>query len=540
MKLICKDTNKGSITFFTKGKYAFRGVDRDDTTNDIPDPILDGNNYNESIQFYSKTPGMCEVDWGDGNKEQFPFVKDRSESIYGRYRLMFRRRDISYRKNPDSHPWWFYKEDGSEYIPAPNHTYDDGMDKERVISMSFTNDVTMMESYRIMMVGFPILDMPSLINIIISIPGDRTITDIPKDRIMRSVNIERITLSEFGVDTLTSIPEDWNRLTKLKGLNLSMSIDFSDTEASNIRKFPSMWPNLEILHLAGGRVRVYPREWLSFSKLRELYISPGAAMPSFDPNTCPAMDEVDRINSSLRIFSHINRWYGSVVSWHPYMSGKGLENIESLDASHSFSNIDVSNLPDYIYEMRSMNSFYMHFCLSTQSRCDTFISTLYDKVMGFNYLTMSSSASDGERNQFYGLYLLMYSASSPSDKRPSGVLQAPSGFIKGQSNGSPSTPMEMVYVLMNNYGWRFSMAPEASVLRSIRSSDIDTRSYKPYKLIVFDDGRTFVGNGDVLAHDTDKVLSFGGQPEGEYLCDSMGLDRNVIVEYFNKIGNSRE
>lgn len=537
MKLICKDTNKGSITFFTKGKYAFRGVNRNDTTDDVPDPILDDNNYNETIGFYSNAPGMCEVDWGDGNKEQFPFVKDRSGSIYGQYRLMFRRRDISYRKNPDSHPWWFYKEDGSEYVPAPNHAYDDGMDKERVISMSFTNDVTKMESYRIMMVGFPILNMPSLINIIISVPGNRTITDIPKDRIMRSVNIERITLSEFGVDTLTSIPEDWNRLTKLKGLNLSNSIDFSDTEASNIRKIPSMWPNLEILHLAGGRVRVYPREWLSFSKLRELYISPGVAMPSFDPNTCPAMDEVDRINSSLKIFSHINRWYGSVVSWHPYMSGKGLENIESLDASHSYSNIDVSNLPDYIYEMRSMNSFYMHFCVSTQSRCDTFISTLYDKVMGFNYLTMSSYASDGERNQFYGLYLTMYSASSPVDKRPSGVLQAPYGFIKGQSNGSPSTPMEMVYVLMNNYRWRFSMAPEASVLRSIRSSDIDTRSYKPYKLIVFDDGRTFVGNGDVLAHDTDKVLSFGGQPEGEYLCDSMGLDRNVIVEYFNKIGN---
>lgn len=537
MRLICKDTNKGSITFLTKGKYAFRGVNRNDTTDDVPDPILDGNNYNETIGFYSNAPGMCEVDWGDGSKEQFPFVKARSGSIYGQYRLMFRRRDISYRKNPDSHPWWFYKDDGSEYIPVPNHTYDDGMDKERVISMSFTNNVTMMESYRIMMVGFPILDMPSLINIIISIPGDRTITDIPKDRIMRSVNIERITLSEFGVDTLTSIPEDWNRLTKLKGLDLSKSIDFSDTEASNIRKFPSMWPNLEILNLAGGRVRVYPREWLSFSKLRELYISPGEAMPSFDPNTCPAMDEVDRINSSLKIFSHINRWYGSVVSWHPYMSGKGLENIESLDASHSFGNIDVSNLPDYIYEMRSMNSFYMHFSVSTQSRCDTFISTLYDKVMGFNYLTMSSYASDGKRNQFYGLYLTMYSAASPVDKRPSGVLQAPSGFIKGQSNGSPSTPMEMVYVLMNNYRWKFNMAPEASVLRSIRSSDIDTRSYKPYKLIVFDDGRTFVGDGDVLAHDTDKVLSFGGQPEGEYLCDSMGLDRNVIVEYFNKIGN---
>lgn len=59
MRLICKDTNKGSITFFTKGKYAFRGVSRNDTTDDVPDPILDVNNYNESIQFYAKTPAYA-------------------------------------------------------------------------------------------------------------------------------------------------------------------------------------------------------------------------------------------------------------------------------------------------------------------------------------------------------------------------------------------------------------------------------------------------------------------------------------------------
>lgn len=533
MKLICKDTNKGSITFFTKGKYAFRGVNRNDTTDDAPDPILDGNNYNEIIGFYSNAPGMCEVDWGDGNKERFPFVKARSGSIYGQYRLMFRRRDISYRKNPDSHPWWFYKEDGSEYVPAPNHAYDDGMDKERAISMSFTNDVTMMESYRIMMVGFPILDMPSLINIIINIPGDRTITDIPKDRIMRSVNIERITLSEFGVDTLTSIPEDWNRLTKLKGLNLSKSIDFSDTEASNIRKFPSMWPNLEILRLAGGRVRLYPKEWLSFNNLKELYLSPGYATSSFDPNTCPAMDEVDRINPSLRIFSHINMWYGSSASWHPYMSGKGLESIVRLDAFRS-NTIDVTNLPDYMYEMRSMKEFYMYLSLKTQERSDTFISSLYDKVMAFSNLTMTSTASDGKRNQFYGLYLSIYLAHDPSDKRPSGVLRAPSGFVKGRSNGSPSTPMEMIYVLMNNYGWRFAIPPKPSASRSRSLNRVDV---KPYRLIVSIDGDVFVGDGDCLAQDTDNVFQFGGQPEGEYLSDTMGLDKNVIVEYFNKIGN---
>ena len=143
-------------------------------------------------------------------------------------------------------------------------------------------------------------------------------------------------------------------------------------------------------------------------------------------------------------------------------------------------------------------------------------------------------ASDGKRNQFYGLYLSIYLSSTPTDKRPSGVLQAPSGFVKGNSNGSPSTPMEMIYVLMNNYGWRFNMAPESSKSRSISSSGMDI---KPYKLIVSVDGNVFVGGGDCLAQDTDKVFSFGGQHEGEYLCDSIGIDKNVIVEYFNRIGN---
>lgn len=529
MKLMCKGSSKGSITFFTKGKYAFRGVGRNDTTDDVPDPILDGNNYNEIIGFYSNTPGMCEVDWGDGNKEQFPFVKDRSESIYGRYRLMFRRRDISYRKNPDSHPWWFYKEDGSEYVPAPNHAYDDGMDKERVISMSFTNNVTMMESYRIMMIGFPILDMPSLINLIISIPGNNTITDIPKDRIMRSVNIEYITLNELGVGTLTSIPEDWNRLIKLKGLNLIMSIDFSDTEASDIRKFPSMWPNLEILSLSGGRVRVYPKEWLSFNNLKELYLSPGSATSSFDPNTCPAMDEVDRINSSLRVFSHINKWYGSVVSWHPYMSGKGLENITSLTASYGYSNIDVSNLPDYIYEMRSMNAFYMYGNLPTQERCDTFISTLYDKVMGFDYLTMSSVASDGKRNQFYGLYLSIYLASNTDDKRPSGVFQAPLGFVKGVSNGNPQTPMEKIYVLTNNYNQRWVVKPEDTVsLMSFRRYLQD-----PYMVVV--SGKDIIiGHGDVLCDDNAlRYVAYGEDDLMNVMSDN-GFDINIAIDYLDK------
>ena len=55
------DTLELRGTNLTKGKYAFRGVNRNDTTDDVPDPILNDNNYNEIIGFYSNAPGMCKV-----------------------------------------------------------------------------------------------------------------------------------------------------------------------------------------------------------------------------------------------------------------------------------------------------------------------------------------------------------------------------------------------------------------------------------------------------------------------------------------------
>ena len=73
-----------------------------------------------------------------------------------------------------------------------------------------------------------------------------------------------------------------------------------------------------------------------------------------------------------------------------------------------------------------------------------------------------------------------------------------------------------------------------------RSRSLNRVGVKPYKLIVSVDGDVFVGDGDCLVQDTDNVFPFGGQPEGEHLCDTMGLDKNVIVEYFNKIDNGKD
>lgn len=462
MKLICKDTNKGSITFFTKSKYAFRGVDRNDTTDDVPDPILNVNNYNESIQFYSKTPGMCEVDWGDGNKEQFPFVKDRSESIYGRYRLMFRRRDISYRKNPDSHPWWFYKEDGSEYIPAPNHAYADGRsDVQRSVAIDFTCDIYYAEIMTCKMTAFPIVDTPGLESLIVN---NTTYANdgIPVDKLSRSKKLTYISLENVGT-RMTVMPEAIISKTEVYYLNMFNMLDLRNIESSGIRDIKNM-KNLRNLNLSSCYLDRYIKEFNDLPKLASLNITSGPPdmWNYFDMNTLPSF-EVDKINPNIVGFAFLNDWMNGErrTGWNDdNMSGRGLDHLTGFAASHSNS-LRMDKLPDYIYEMRAITLFNVNASTHSQKRSDDFVNSFYDLVVGWDQITMTSVAKDGRRNQFYGLSVSMYRSTYPyENQRPTGQEQAPEGFVKGQSNGSPATPMEKIYVLKNNYAQKWAIKPE--------------------------------------------------------------------------------
>ena len=458
MFLVSKDADNGKIVLFSDGEYALRSADNGYDVDYVPRPII-GNEINSYIGFYSRSFGYCEVDWGDGNVETIPLTKQKNSSDY---RIIFRSLNVEHRKNPDSHPWWFYKEDGSEYIPVPNHRYTDGFVGSRAITLSFTCDIYRMDSDRIDFRGFPILDMPSLEYIKLGFVYN-CIEDVPEDRIARSENITTLVLSEGG-NKMKYIPESWGKLKNLTELNLGNTGTFFDDEASNIRKLPDMFPNLMTLHLGGCYVRTYPKEWLNFKHLRQLTVSSGGVPRSpdgYDPNTMIAMDEIDKINPTLIRFDHMGDWYvgADQTSWHDYMKGKGLENITYIGMNSNRPPFD--NLPDYFFEMRALNSFYASRCFPTQEDSDNFVDMMYRGTTEWEYSTMSSVASDGKRNQFYSLPIVTYQAYSPGNSlRPSGIYQAPSGFVKGSSNGSPVTAMEKIYVLQNNYAQKWTVKPE--------------------------------------------------------------------------------
>ena len=147
---------------------------------------------------------------------------------------------------------------------------------------------------------------------------------------------------------------------------------------------------------------------------------------------------------------------------------------------------------------------------------------------------MSQVASDGNRNQFYKLILSLYEASAPTNKRPSGVYQAPEGFDKGVSNGNPTTPMEKVYVLTNNYGQTWVLAPApASKAALTRARRAGKARITPFVLGV-KDGHVSVFSGDVLDDNMSKY-NFADKYEAIDICNDLGLDSSPVVEYFRRI-----
>lgn len=449
------EASSNKFVWFTTWDRALRNYYTDDY-NYVPDPVV-GGPYNTFVEFRSRKPGMANVDWGDGIKEQFPMTK-----VQGRddYCIIFRSLAIQHRKNPNT-TWWFRKEDGSQYVPIDNHAYADGRrDVQRAVSIDFTCDIYYANIQTCKMTAFPIVDIPGLETLIVSHTMYAN-DGIPVDKLSRSKKLTYISLENVSA-RMTAMPKAITSKTEVYYLSMFNMLDLRDIESSGIRNIKNM-KKLNTLNLNSCYLDRYIKEFNDLPELRELRISPGPTdMWNYsDLNTVPSF-EVDKINPTITTFSFLEDWMASKrrTGWNDdNMSGRGLEYITAFSAFSSNS-LNMDKLPDYIYEMRSITWFDVNASTHSPKRSDDFVNSFYDLVVGWDQITMASVAKDGERNQFYGLAVSMYKSLYPDEnQRPSGTEQAPEGFVKGQSNGSPATPMEKIYVLKNNYAQKWTIKP---------------------------------------------------------------------------------
>lgn len=510
--LVGYDTALSSVTFYVNEDrfpcYNGRNADY------VPDPIVDSGDFNRNFNISSSKPGFVNVDWGDGTKDQYPLTKNGSV-----YRIIFRSLDIEWRKNPDATTWWFKKEDGSQYIPIPPHKYDSVQKRE--VTMTFSNVIDSDFSLDgIVLDQFPLINLPdiSYLNMTRSVLKNG---DIPYDRILNSQNVANIQMGGFSHPGVWSNwPEGFLKMKRLKYFGCSSVFNFADNPDSNWRRF-SEWENLTIFNFNGCNIPSYDPAFNSIPAVGIDIIS--------NRNNIPVFDEVDKVgDNKIRVYFMAN---GS--SWKQDLVGGKLNKIQETYC-RSYT-VPVDDLPDWLYEVREFRKWNLSSSfISTQERADTFVNTFYDKIMSWSYITMSQTASDGNRNQFYKLTLDLYTSASPTNKRPSGVYQAPEGFVKGVSNGNPTTPMEKVYVLTNNYGQTWVLAPApASKTALTRARRAGKARITPFVLGV-KDGHVSVFSGDVLDDNMSKY-NFADKYEAIDICNDLGLDSSPVVEYFRRI-----
>lgn len=512
--LVGYDTALSSVTFYVNEDRfpCYNGKDADY----VPDPVVDSSIFNRNFNISSSKPGFVNVDWGDGTKDQYPLTKNGSV-----YRIIFRSLDIEWRKNPDATTWWFKKEDGSQYIPIPPHKYDSVQKRE--VTMTFSNVIDGDFSLDgIVLDQFPLINLPdiSYLNMTRSVLKNG---DIPYDRILNSQNVANIQMGDFSHPGVWSNwPEGFLKMKRLKYFGCNSVFNFADNPDSNWRRF-SEWENLTIFNFNGCNIPSYDPAFNSIPAVGINIIS--------DRNNIPVFDEVDKVgDNKIRVYFMAN---GS--SWKQDLVGGKLNKIQETYC-RSYT-VPVDDLPDWLYEVREFRIWTLRdggTFINTQERADTFVNTFYDKIMSWSYITMSQTASDGNRNQFYKLTLDLYTAAAPTNKRPSGVYQAPEGFVKGVSNGNPTTPMEKVYVLTNNYGqtWILAHAP-ASKAALTRARRAGKTRITPFVLGV-KDGHVSVFSGDVLDESMSKY-SFADKYEAIDICSNLGLDSSPVVEYFRRI-----
>ena len=173
-----------------------------------------------------------------------------------------------------------------------------------------------------------------------------------------------------------------------------------------------------------------------------------------------------------------NNWDSGIIPSF-IMRLKGLEilHMEDQSSSSSFINLKywrdltgatslstiylcrISNfettIPSFFDNATALKTLYIYASFQNSGGVDTWINNFYDKV------TTVASMSSG--NTLLRNMTVSQVSSNVIDManttRPSGTYQQPSGYVQGSNNGSPASPLERVWVLVNQYGHSWQLKP---------------------------------------------------------------------------------
>lgn len=151
------------------------------------------------------------------------------------------------------------------------------------------------------------------------------------------------------------------------------------------------------------------------------------------------INQITSITTLSIIYNSFYRSYGDISS---------LINLDKLNFT-ACKNI-TDTIPVYFNNFTKIKVMNYVSCFITQIRIDNFINNVYLWIISNASITGSKSLP------FRGITVDIGSDSGDYPP-PSGIYQQPSGFILGSNNGTPASPQERRWVMVNQYGhvWTF-------------------------------------------------------------------------------------
>ena len=134
-------------------------------------------------------------------------------------------------------------------------------------------------------------------------------------------------------------------------------------------------------------------------------------------------------------------------------TGIGGMNLTTMNF-HNVTNMPAT-LPIGIETCPSLKAYSTNSSYKTQVRIDNVITDAYNRVNTYASKTVGNTLL----RQVTWTNAIAATAFG-FNNRPTGIYQQPTGYIQGSNNGTPASPMEMVWVLVNQYKWKITLTNE--------------------------------------------------------------------------------
>lgn len=238
-------------------------------------------------------------------------------------------------------------------------------------------------------------------------------------------NLRTLILSSVGTAISLRIPDAILNL-QLTSLNLAGSVDLSDIYASNFYNFceGDITDILEYLSISNTQIVELPSNFTNLTKLKS-FVGINSSMDVFPPELL-----------NMPNLEQITVGGGNIINID------GIEQLINLDLlRYNRSRLIKTTVPLGMENCTLLKQLQTDDSYHTQIRIDEFVNNLY------NFIISEASISAG--NTKFRQMNIRTDLNGNID--PSGTYQQPAGFVLGSSNGNPSSPMEEIWVMVNQY-----------------------------------------------------------------------------------------